>query len=248
MIEMLNWTEPWISFASISQVRKYEWWRMNREWSMIEMLNWKEPWIYFESITKVRLLPFHTHTNPIPTSLCNRKHWIGLLYKRKDWVPFQPRCAISKVSQKLEYCLFPHTLTHTHITEPCHGTRLTFMILSKINLDWFMNDEWRMMNSTLLHRKKQNWTIPHPSRLNRFPSEQRTRSSALLHRKRHDWTVPHSNRLNRFPSEQRNRRCYIEKDKTEPFPIATETSALLPRKRFRIVTSKKTSLNCSPYQ
>ena len=84
------------------------------------MLNWKEPSIYFESITKVRLLPFHTHThtNPIPTSLCNRKHWIGLLYKRKDWVPFQPRCATestepfpiwSKVSQKLDYVVSTHT-------------------------------------------------------------------------------------------------------------------------------------------
>ena len=114
----------------------------------------------------------------------------------------------------------------------------------------------------MTHRKRQNWSVPHPNRLNRFPSEQRTRhiptdrtvshlnrelgvvtskktklirstsqqtelfpiwteNSTLLHRKRQNSSVPHPNRLNRFPSEQRTRRCYIEKDKTDPFPIAT---------------------------
>ena len=66
-------------------------------------------------------------------------------------------------------------------------------------------------------------------------------------------------RLNRCPSEQRTLHCYIEKGKTEPFPIWTENSALLHRKRqdstvphrkreLCIVISKKTRLNCSPYQ
>ena len=69
-----------------------------------------------------------------------------------------------------------------------------------------------------------------------------TKNSALLYRKRQDWTVPHHNRelciviskktrLNRCPSEQRTLHCYIEKGKTEPFPIRTENSALLHRKR-----------------
>ena len=61
-----------------------------------------------------------------------------------------------------------------------------------------MNDEWRLMNSTLLHRNKQNWTVPHPNRLRRFPSEQRIRRSEKD--KTHpfhsptDGTVSHLNR------------------------------------------------------
>ena len=38
-----------------------------------------------------------------------------------------------------------------------------------------MNDEWRLMNSTLLHRNKQIRTVPHRNRPSRFPPEQRTR-------------------------------------------------------------------------
>ena len=77
------------------------------------MLNRKELSIYFESITKVRLLPLHTlhiptdvsqeldyclsthtHTNLIPTSLCNRMRWIG-----------SRRCYIEK--DKTESCHIP---------------------------------------------------------------------------------------------------------------------------------------------
>ena len=60
--------------------------------------------------------------------------------------------------------------------------------------------------------------------------------------KRQDWTVPHPNRLNCFISKQRTRRCYIQKTRlsrspsqqTEPFPIWTENSALLHRKRQKL--------------
>ena len=45
-------------------------------------------------------------------------------------------------------------------------------------------------NSTLLHRKSQNWSVPHPNRLNR-----------LLHRKKQNWAVPHPNRLNCLNAE-----------------------------------------------
>ena len=47
------------------------------------------------------------------------------------------------------------------------------------------------------------------------------------------WTVLHPNRLNGFPSQQKTRLCYIKKQKTEPFPIATEISALQPNRNAR---------------
>ena len=72
----------------------------------------------------------------------------------------------------------------------------------------------------------------------------------------------HPNRLIRFPSEQRARRCYIEKDKTEPFhktklnrstsqqsepfPIWTENSALLHRKKQSWSVPHPNRLNCFP--
>ena len=114
-------------------------------------------------------LSTHTHTNPIPTSLCNRKHWIGLLYKRKDWVPFQPRCAISKVSQKLEYCLSTHTLTHTHThwTVSWHPSNFydTFENQSWLIYEWWMtNDELDVVTSkkTKLIRSTSQQTEPFP--------------------------------------------------------------------------------------
>ena len=66
-------------------------------------------------------------------------------------------------------------------------------------------------------------------------------------------------RLNRDSSQQRILHGYIEKDKTEAFPIRTENSALSYRKRqdwtvphanreLCIVISKKTRLNRSPSQ
>ena len=178
---MMN--DEWLSIPWITNdewwMKNDHWWILNDDRWMIESLNWfisqkerlnsSQPSCVTESTELVHIT--RGKTELIPSWLCNRKHSSSSKCSTEKSHQF-----ISKVSQKLDYCLSTHTLTHTHThTEPCHGTRLTFMILSKINLDWFMNDEWRMMNSTLLHRKKQNWTVPHPNRLNRFPSEQRTR-------------------------------------------------------------------------
>ena len=80
------------------------------------------------------------------------------------------------------------------------------------------------------------------------------------HPKKELWIViSKKTRLNRSPSQQRTLLCYIEKDKTESFPIPTENSALLHQKRqdwtvphankeLCIVISKKTRLNRSPSQ
>ena len=109
----------------------------------------------------------------------------------------------------------------------------------------------------LLHRKKQDRAVSH---LNS--------DLALLHRKKQDWAVSHLNtdlgsvtseqtRLSRFPFEQWPWRCYIKKNKTEPFPIALENSALLYWKRqdrtvshlnsdLAAVTSEKTRLSRFP--
>ena len=76
-----------------------------------------------------------------------------------------------------------------------------------------------------------------PSSHSHIHSDKHTHIHTLKHP-----MVPHPNRelcnviskktrLNRSPSRQRTLYCYIEKDKTEPFPIPTENSALLSRKR-----------------
>ena len=66
------------------------------------------------------------------------------------------------------------------------------------------------------NRQKRNWIT------GTAYSYRRTNTYDMTHRKRQNWSVPHPNRLNRFPSEQRTRRCYIEKDKTDPFHIPTD--------------------------
>ena len=100
-------------------------------------------------------------------------------------------------------------------------------------------------NFASLHQKRQEWTVPHAP----------TKNSALLYRRLRDWTVPHSlsdiktlfhpnrelwppkkEKLTVFqpncsPYQQRTLHCYIENDNTEPFPIPTENSTLLARKR-----------------
>ena len=189
-----------------------------------------------------------------------------LVYQKgiQDWIVLHPNreLCIDIERDKKESCLIP--------TEDSSW-------LYRNRQDWTVphpNREFRIV-------------IPKKTKLKRIPSQQRTlhchiekdktepfpipiENSVLLHRKRQDWTVPHpkrelwiviskKTRLNRSPSQQRTLLCYIEKDKTESFPIPTENSALLHQKRqdwtvphankeLCIVISKKTRLNRSPSQ
>ena len=101
---------------------------------------------------------------------------------------------------------------------------------------------------TFSHTHKKNHAEPFPIR---------TGSSSLLRRKRQDWTVPHPNSKlcigaskettqNRLPCQHRTLHCYSEKDKTEPFSIPTENAALLDRKRQEepFSPSEERSLHC----
>ena len=120
------------------------------------MLNWKEPSIYIESITKVRLCRFHTHThtNPILSSLCNRKHWIGLHYKRKEL------CIVTSKKTRLNCSSYQQRALHCYIekdtTEPF-----------PIPTGW-----------TVSHLKKEIGVVTlKKTKLNRSPSQQRPPTS-----------------------------------------------------------------------
>ena len=100
-----------------------------------------------------------------------------------------------------------------------------------------MNDEWRLMNSTLLHRNKQIWTVPHPNRPSRFPPEQRTRR--IEKDKTHpfhsptDGTVSHLNRELDVVTSKKTKRIRSTSQRIDPFPISAESSTLVHRKRHR---------------
>ena len=140
---------------------------------------------------------------------------------------------------KLDHCLSTQTLTHTHTHTHYELDAVTWKKTKLIRSTSQQSEPFPIWteNSTLFHRKRQNWSVPHPNRLNR-----------LLHRKKQNWSVPHPNRLNRFPSEQRTRRCYIEKEKTDPFHIPTDWIVSHLNRELNVVTSKKTKLSRSTLQ
>ena len=133
-------------------------WRMtNDERWMIESLNWfisqkerlnsSQPSCVTESTELVHIT--RGKTELIPSWLCNRKHSSSSKCSTEKSHQF-----ISKVSQKLDYCVSTHTHTNSIPTSLCN---------------------------------RQHWIG--------------------------------------------SRRCYIESQQTEPFPIWTENSTLLHRKR-----------------
>ena len=158
------------------------------------MLNWKEPSIYFESITKVRLLRFHTHTR----------------------IPSQPRCVTESTESVLDVVTSKKTKLNRSPSQP-RESNFCDTFENHVTLNSFISQKESLKSS--LHRKRQNWTVPHPNRLNRFPSEQRT-----------------------------TRRCYIEKDKTDPFHIPTDWTVSHLSRELDVVTSKKAKLNRSTPQ
>ena len=94
------------------------------------------------------------------------------------------------------------------------------MILSKINQRFppirFLDASMSLKIVWQTTHKRQDCTVPHPNRLNRFPSEQWIR-----------FVTSKKTKFNRFPSQQRTRHCYFEKDKTELLPVSTKNSSLL---------------------
>ena len=169
------------------------WWMMNDEWWMMMDDEWwmmNEEWWTMNDWVSHELRMMNDESRMI-----NDEWWLPSSKCRTEKShPF-----ISKVSQKLEYCLATHTHTTPIPTSLCNGKHWT-------------------QSSTLLHRKRQNWSVPHPNRMNRSLSEQRT------------W------------------RCYIENNKTDPFHIPTDWTVSHLNRELDVVTSKKTKLNRSTSQ
>ena len=158
-------------------------------WHWIHSHHKRKGWThrYFESITKVRLLPLHTHTR----------------------IPSQPCCVTESTESVHDVVTSKNTRLNHYPSQPSESNFCdTFE--NHVTLNSFISQKERLNSS--LHRKRQNWTVPHP------------------------------NRLNRFPFEQRTRRCDLEKDKTEPFHIPPDRTASHLNRELDIVTLNKTKL------
>ena len=120
-------------------------------------------------------------------------------------------------------------------TDPFQNpTHLTVSHLNR-ELDVIISKKTRLIRAT----SQQTEMMPFPIW---------TENSTLLHRKRLNSSVLHPNRLNRFLFEHRFRRCYMERDKTEPFHIPTDWTVFHLSRELDVVTSKKKNLNRSTAQ
>ena len=79
--------------------------------------------------------------------------------------------------------------------------------------------------------KRQHRTVTHPKRELCIVISKKTRRTVAHPNSELCIVISKKARLNRSQSEQGTLHCYIEKDKTEPFPILTANSALLHQKK-----------------
>ena len=136
------------------------------------------------------------------------------------------------------------SFTHTHIPTlkpPMSAEIPALLYIEKAKIE----QKKRLQHERMRHKKDLSSLAHTPTHTTHTLKRPTSTENHIVHTHIHTLKhpmVPHPNRelcnviskktgLNRFPSRQRTLHCYIEKNKTEPFPIPTENSALSYRKR-----------------